>query len=141
MQEQMRLVEQERDALRTFAKNEEIARIAAEGRLPLPASPQDDEFASPKKERKSLDAVTVLSSVASEEELGDLKMRLEWEKQKASRALDQVEFLQAECRFNCCASRASRNAASQKPTTSDEPAEKIKIGRFSTVFIPAEGIN
>src|ERR1700712_1877004 len=59
MQEQIKLVEQERDALRTIAKNEEIARIAAEGRIPLPVSPQDDEFASPKKARKSLNAVTV----------------------------------------------------------------------------------
>jgi hypothetical protein len=140
MQEQIKLVEQERDALRTIAKNEEIARIAAEGRLPLPASPEDDEFTSPKKERKSLDPVTILSSAASEEELNDLKVRLEWEEQKARRALDQVEFLEAECCFNCCASRASRNAASQRPTTSEGPAEKIKIGGSSTIFIPAEGI-
>ena len=140
MQEQIKLVEQERDALRTIAKNEEIARIAAEGRLPLPTSPEDDEFASPKKARKSLDPVTILSSAASEEELDDLRMRLEWEEQKARRALDQVEFLEAECRFNCCASRASRNAESQRPTTSDGSNQKIQIGRSSTVFIPAEGI-
>ena len=140
MQKQIRLVEQERDALRTIAKNEEIARIAAEGRLPLPTSQDDAEFASPKKARKSLDPVTILSSAASEEELDDLRMRLEWEEQKANRALDQVEFLEAECRFNCCASRALRNAESQRPSTCDEAAEKIQIGRSSTVFIPAEGI-
>jgi hypothetical protein len=140
MQEQIKLVEQERDALRTIAKNEEIARIAAEGRLPLPTSPEDDEFASPKKDRRSVDPVTILSSAASEEELDDLRMKLKWEEQKASRALDQVEFLETECRFNCCASSASRNAEFQRPTTSEGPAQRIKIGRSSTVFIPAEGI-
>jgi hypothetical protein len=129
VQEQIKLVEQERDALRTIAKNEEIARIAAEGRIPLPAAKEDDEFASPKKARKSLDLFAITSSAASEEELDDLRMRLEWEQHRANRAHDHVEFLEAECRFNCCASRASR-----------EPAlsEKIEIGRSSTVFIPAE---
>ena len=64
LQDKVKLIEQERDALRTIAKNEEIARIAAEGRLPLPASPDDDEFASPKKARKSLDPLTIRSSAA-----------------------------------------------------------------------------
>lgn len=68
VQEQLKLVEQERDALRTIAQNEEIARIAAEGRIPLPTLKEDDEFASPKKGRKSLDMITITSSAASEEE-------------------------------------------------------------------------
>ncbi|EHK97824.1 hypothetical protein M7I_6407 [Glarea lozoyensis 74030] len=76
LQEQIKLVEQERDGLRMIAKNEEVARIAAEGRLPLPKAPEDDEFASPKKARRSLDPVTVISSAASEEELEDMQMRL-----------------------------------------------------------------
>jgi hypothetical protein len=132
VQEQIKLVEQERDALRTIAKNEEIARIAAEGRIPLPAANEDDEFASPKKARKSLDLFAITSSAASEEELDDLRMRLEWEQHRANRAHDRVEFLEAECRFNCCASRASREPA---------PSEnKAQIGQSSTVFIPAEGV-
>jgi hypothetical protein len=132
VQEHIKLVEQERDALRTIAKNEEIARIAAEGRIPLPAAKEDDEFASPKKARKSLDLFAITSSAASEEELDDLRMRLEWEQHRANRAHDHIEFLEAECRFNCCASRASRESA---------PSEKkIEIGRSSTVFIPAEGV-
>jgi len=135
-QEKIKLVEQERDALRTIAKNEEIARIAAEGRIPLPKSPHDDEFSSPKKARKSLDPVTITSSAASEEELYELRMKLEWEQQRAERAHDRVEFLEMECRLNCCASRAARNAeAAPAPE-----AEKIQIGRKSTVFIPAEGV-
>jgi hypothetical protein len=132
MQEQIKLVEQERDALRTIAKNEEIARIAAEGRIPLPVANEDDEFASPKKARISLDLFAITSSASSEEELDDLRMRLEWEQQRANRAHDRVEFLEAECRFNCCESRVLR-----EPAPSDK---KVEIGRSSTVFIPAEGV-
>ena len=131
VQEQIKLVEQERDALRTIAKNEEIARIAAEGRLPLPTSPTDDEFASPKKARRSLDPVTITSSAASEEELDDIRMLLQWEQQRANRAHDRVEFLELECRLNCCVSRASREPAA---------ASKTQTGLSNKVFIPAEGI-
>ncbi|TVY87671.1 hypothetical protein LAWI1_G006981 [Lachnellula willkommii] len=132
MQEKVKLVEQERDALRTIAKNEEIARIAAEGRIPLPKSSEDDEFASPKKERKSLDPITIISSAASEEEIEQIRMRLEWEQQRADRAHDRVEFLEMECRLNCCASRQERNAECM-PAPSQKP-------RPSTVFIAAEGV-
>ncbi|TVY32743.1 hypothetical protein LOCC1_G008883 [Lachnellula occidentalis] len=132
MQEKVKLVEQERDALKTIAQNEEIARIAAEGRIPLPKSSNDDEFASPKKQRTSLDLVTITSSAASEEELEEIRMRLEWEQQRADRAHDRVEFLEMECRLNCCASRQERNV---QPV----PAP-IRKSRHSTVFIAAEGV-
>lgn len=134
-QTQMKIVEQERDALRMIAKNEEIARIAAEGQIPLPASQEDDEFASPKKARKSLGAVMITSSAASEEELDDMRILLQWEQQRANRAHDRVEFLEAECRLNCCASRASRGTSAFPAAT-----QEVQIGRSSTVFIPSEGI-
>jgi hypothetical protein len=133
MQEAIKLVEQERDALRTIAKNEEIARIAAEGRIPLPAMNEDDEFASPKKARKSLDPVTITSSAAAEEELNDLRQRLEWEKQRAERAHERVEFLEMECRLNCCASKKT-----SRPSTSDG-IPKMRAPS-SAVFIPSEGV-
>ncbi|RDW85873.1 hypothetical protein BP5796_04198 [Coleophoma crateriformis] len=108
MIENVKLVEQERDALRTIAKNEEIARIAAEGRLPLPFQPHNDEFASPKKARSSLDPMTILSSAASEEEMEELKFLLDWEKQNATRAHDRIEFLEEELRLQCAAASAAR---------------------------------
>lgn len=135
MQEKVKLVEQERDVLRTIAKEEEIARIAAEGQIPLPRSEQNDEFASPKKTRMSLEQVTILSSAASEEELDDLRLMLEWEQQRANRAHDRVEFLEMECRLNCCASRAVRELASVVA----EHQEEFKP-QPSTIFIPAEGV-
>lgn len=135
MQEKIKLVEQERDALRMIAKNEEIARIAAEGRLPLPSSSEDDEFASPKKARKSLDLIKITSSAAGEEELDDLRMLLEWEKQRANRAHDRVEFLEAECRLNCCASRAAMMTSVPVEQQKSQP-----IRPKNPVFIPSEGV-
>lgn len=136
MQEQIKLVEQERDALRMIAKNEEIARIAAEGRIPLPTSANDDEFASPKKARKSLDLKTITSSAASEEELDEMRLLLEWEQHNAKRAHDRIEFLEAECRLNCCTSKESRDASS----TFEHVNKKQKTEQPSTVFIPSEGV-
>jgi len=133
MQEAIKLVEQERDALRTIAKNEEIARIAAEGRIPLPVQKEDDEFASPKKARRSLTPVMITSSATAEEELNDLRQQVEWEKQRAERAHERVEFLEMECKLNCCASKKT-----SRPSTSDG-ITKMRAPP-SAVFIPAEGI-
>ncbi|KAH6724261.1 hypothetical protein BKA61DRAFT_503137 [Leptodontidium sp. MPI-SDFR-AT-0119] len=134
--EQLKLVEQERDALRTIAQNEEIARIAAEGRIPLPTLKEDDEFASPKKARKSLDLITITSSAASEEELDNLRMLMEWEQQRANRAHDRVEFLELECRMNCCISKAAQKELSASAATQ----EKIQASSSSAIFVPVEGV-
>jgi hypothetical protein len=133
MQEAIKHIEQERDALRTIAKNEEIARIAAEGRIPLPVTMDDDEFASPKKARRSLTPVMITSSAAAEEELNDLRQQVEWEKQRSERAHERVEFLEMECKLNCCASKRT-----SRPATSDG-IPKMRAPS-SAVFIPAEGI-
>ena len=101
--EKVKLVEQERDAFKTLAKNEEVARIAAEGCIPLPPpETDDDEFASPKKEKASLGVADVVSSAASEEEIDELTRQVEWERQRADRAQEHVEFLMAECELRCC---------------------------------------
>ena len=49
LNDRLRLVEGERDALKTNLKEEEVLRIAAEGRIPLPVATNDehDEFGSP----------------------------------------------------------------------------------------------
>lgn len=132
MQEHIKLVEQERDALRMIAKNEEIARIAAEGRIPLPTLKEDDEFASPKKVRRSMDLLHITSSAASEEELDDMRMLFEWEQQRADRAHDRVEFLELECRMNCCISKATQ-------TISGDRKENVRV-QVSTVLPPAAAI-
>lgn len=105
--ERIKLVEQERDALKTIAKNEEIARIAAEGQIPLPPSGSDDEFSSPRKANKPLPPVTMLSSTASEDELAQVRTALEWERHRADRAYELMEYMQIECQFRYCSCRAA----------------------------------
>lgn len=124
--ERIKVVEQERDAYKTAAKNEEVARIAAEGRIPLPPSTSaDDEFASPKKTRESrgprvsLSTMDIVSSAASEAEIEDLTTQLQWERQRAERAHEMIEFLQAECHLGCCAC-----AKSDRRTTAEAPRQK-----------------
>ena len=118
--ERTKVIQQERDAFKTAAKNEEIARIAAEGRIPLPSSHPDDEFASPNKKRKvdhtsvrvSLSTMDVTSSMATEMEIDDLNIQIQWERQRAQRAQEMVEFLTAECETNCCPCSKSKRRAS-----------------------------
>lgn len=118
--ERVKLVEQERDAFKTLAKTEEdVARIASEGRLPLPPASQDDEddeFASPRKSSDSravsLSLIDVKSSAASEMEIEELTRLWQWEKQRADRAADQVEYLEAECSLRACSCMKKRPRSS-----------------------------
>ncbi|KAL7911156.1 hypothetical protein GGI35DRAFT_446677 [Trichoderma velutinum] len=120
----IKLVEQERDAYKVAAKNEEVARLAAEGRIPLPAEEEDDEFASPPRKRRiastirckdprvSLSTMEVVSSAASELEIEQLTEQLQWERQRADRAQEMIEFMQAECQMHCCPCSKSKRRAS-----------------------------
>lgn len=101
-------VEQERDAYIAAAKSEEVARIAAQSRLPLPPEDPDSEFASPKKSRVSLSTVDILSSASSEAEIEELTRLWQWERQRADRAQEHLEFVQAECELRTCACAKSR---------------------------------
>ncbi|KAJ6789076.1 hypothetical protein PWT90_00378 [Aphanocladium album] len=143
--ERVKVVEQERDAYKTAAKNEEVARIAAEGRLPLPFGDESDEFSSPKKVQKkrkrdsakdggrvSLSSMDITGSAATEIEIEELALQVAWEKHRAERAQDMVEFLQAECRMHTCVGarevRHISQATPQKSTEATEsttPAESI----------------
>ncbi|OIW27724.1 hypothetical protein CONLIGDRAFT_448135 [Coniochaeta ligniaria NRRL 30616] len=106
--ERVKMLEQERDAFKALAKNEEdIANLAAEGRLPLPSTApvaEDDEFASPQKKSRvsSVSIADIKSSASSEAEIDELTMLWQWEKHRAERALEQVDFLQTECELKCC---------------------------------------
>ncbi|KAL6864177.1 hypothetical protein J3F83DRAFT_766731 [Trichoderma novae-zelandiae] len=122
--ERIKLVEQERDAYKVAAKNEEVARLAAEGRIPLPAEASDDEFASPPRKRRiastircrdprvSLSTMEVVSSAASELEIEQLTEQLQWERQRADRAQEMIEFMQAECQMHCCPCSKSKRRTS-----------------------------
>lgn len=138
LQEKIQLVEQERDAFKTIAKNEEIARIAAEGHLPLPQSTKD-EFPSPKNDRKSIDAMA-LASGAGQEELDELRRKLDWEIQRANRALDQVEFLEMESSIHTCEPKSNKRKSTDTQEHREESTRQSKTQKTSTVFVPSEGI-
>ncbi|RYP21528.1 hypothetical protein DL765_002164 [Monosporascus sp. GIB2] len=147
--ERVKAAEQERDAYKTLAKNEEVARIAAEGRIPLPLSKDaDDEFASPRKARVSLTTTDIVSSAASEAEIDELTRLWQWEKQRADRTQEQLEFLQAECELRVCAcaksqSRKRRSSTLLSPRRDRpapipiiDPADRIILGRKSESLQP-----
>ncbi|KAG5948610.1 hypothetical protein E4U60_001267 [Claviceps pazoutovae] len=153
--EHIKIVEQERDAFKTAAKNEEVARIAAEGRLPLPVSNDPiEELESPEKERikylappkrgkgqnvhrVSLSTMEIMSSAASEMEIEELSTKVLWERQRADRAQEMIEFLQAECQMHLCSCSRDNNSgksveAPQKRRRMSMEQEDQKRRRLST---------
>lgn len=127
--ESIKVLEQERDAYKTLAHNEEVARIAAEGRLPLP-QPDDseDEFASPKKRKRvSLTKAEVVSSATGEAEIDELTRLWQWERQRANRAQEHLEFLEAECHLRSCACTKSRSRRSLLGSARKPRPEPIAI--------------
>jgi hypothetical protein len=105
--ERIKMLEQERDAFKSLAKSDDdVAKIAAEGLLPLPKAEQEDEtdeFASPKRKRvSSVALLDVQSSAASEAEIEELTLLWQWEKHRADRLANQVDFLQVECHLRAC---------------------------------------
>ncbi|MCJ1427817.1 hypothetical protein MMC29_005723, partial [Sticta canariensis] len=109
---QRKAIEEERDALKTSLKEEEVARIAAQGRIALPVSREEDEFASPKKKKRSgsVRRESFKENVdpefsAEQEELIALKEEIRMEKRIRQRTEDQVDFMKMECQFQCCSCR------------------------------------
>ena len=112
MEEKVKLVEDERDALRTNLKEEEVLRIAAEGRIPLPAPAADDEeFGSPirsVRKQATINRDDDKENVAPKKATVELKMlqkELEAEKRLRQRAEEQIDFMKMECQFQCCSCR------------------------------------
>ena len=115
------LVTEENTALKTSLKEEEIARIAAEGSIALPVSAEADEFASPQREdcptcqdlhacrrgslKENVDPVLNKLPTFDENELTILKRKLKYEIWRRKDAEEMVEHLQIECQFKVCSCR------------------------------------
>nr|POE73020.1 hypothetical protein CFP56_30959 [Quercus suber] len=110
---QLKTVQEEREALKTSLKEEEVARIAAEGMIALPSSQDqdDDLFTSPRKRSPSKHAPSPLSddkenmqmTPRKTHESRRLEEELRREQQLRESAESMMEFLSLECRFQCCA--------------------------------------
>jgi len=118
MKDRLKLVEGERDALKTSLKEEEVLRIAAEGQLALPAATNDeeDEFRSPVRSPRKPRSIPRddedkenQSPRKSAVDLRFLQQELAAERRYRSRAEDQIEFMKMECQFQCCSCRIAEN--------------------------------
>ncbi|KAJ2967234.1 hypothetical protein NUW58_g10499 [Xylaria curta] len=139
-QERIVFLEEERDAFKAAAQSEEIARIAAEGRLPLPPEDPESEFASPRKSfngRESLSAFEIVSSAATEAEIEELTRLWQWEKQRADRTQDHLEFIQAEVELRHSQPKSplhrSVNSSARKERTGPveivDPSDLVILGQ------------
>ncbi|KAH6644731.1 hypothetical protein C7974DRAFT_326460 [Boeremia exigua] len=118
LKDRLKLVESERDALKTSLKEEEVLRIATEGQLALPAATHDEEneFRSPvRSPRKPLalqrddEDKENQSPRKSAVDLRFLQQELAAERHNRARAEDQIEFMKMECQFQCCSCRIAEN--------------------------------
>ncbi|KAF2803093.1 uncharacterized protein BDZ99DRAFT_453860 [Mytilinidion resinicola] len=136
--DQIKIVEEERDSLKTSLKEEEVARIAAEGRIALPVSTtdEDEEFASPVKSPRKPRVVCATSDSENKEnvvpkraiELKSIQEELTLERRLRERAEDQIVFMKMECQFQCCSCRLAEIHGSSyvHDSTYNSEMERIK---------------
>jgi hypothetical protein len=113
--ELIKVIEEERNTLKTSLHEEEVARIAAEGMIALPAMEDGDEedlLHSPRKSPRKIQRDTYMDSEDKENimpkkavELKALHEELVLERRLRERAQEQVEFMKMECQFECCSCR------------------------------------
>ncbi|KAL9607788.1 MAG: hypothetical protein Q9167_007333 [Letrouitia subvulpina] len=112
---QIKVLGEEREALKMNLKEEEVARIAAEGKIALPPSQDGDDLASPKKRRRTNresskenrdpDELEIKIEEEEIDQLSALKEELRMEKRLRSKADAQIDFMKMECQFGCCSCR------------------------------------
>lgn len=132
LKQQLKAVADERDMLKSSLKEEEIARIAAEGRIPLPMSTETDEFSSPKKPRieqrrdsgKENQDPEIFDEDEAEkqEELHTLKAELRLQRTLHAKAEQSIEFLKMECQFGCCTCQLTHSNKPPPGPHSSRPA-------------------
>lgn len=108
------IIEEERDGLKRSLEEGELARIAAEGKIALPASKKGDEFASSAKETRNVRRGSFKENMdpsvsTSQEQMTALRHELYIEKKIRQKAEDQVHFMKMECQFRCCSCRVAEH--------------------------------
>jgi hypothetical protein len=121
LKDKLRLVEGERDTLKTSLKEEEVLRIAAEGQIPLPSATTDecDDFGtsvrSPRKQQSLAQNDEDKENVAPKQTTMELMLvqhELATEKRLRERAQEQIDFMKMECQFRCCSCRIADSKGS-----------------------------
>ncbi|RMY61735.1 hypothetical protein D0863_11180 [Hortaea werneckii] len=121
----LRIVEEEREALKTNLKEEEVARIAAEGMIALPPAKggdDDDLLTSPKKSPQKRPSSPLSDD---KENMGTnpqkkmlmqkkkLEEELRAEQMRREHAEEMMDFLRLECQFQCCSCRSAAEQGHQ----------------------------
>ena len=110
---QIKVVEEERDMLRRSLKEEELARIAAEAKIPLRTQVKNDESSCSKKQKPSIrrDSAKenldpfLMENCDELDELSRLKLELQTEKAQRLEVEALVHFMKMECQFKICSCR------------------------------------
>ena len=146
-------VEDEREALRSTLKEEEVARMAAEGMIALPVSREDDDdvFSSPQKtfsprKQRRLDDMDEnkenLGALPSKKQMDNrrLEQDLRLEQTRREHAEEMLDFLRLECMFSCCACRVAKtDVESCGLGISVEMAEALEVlGQDMGEVLPTE---
>ncbi|KAF1938924.1 hypothetical protein EJ02DRAFT_382770 [Clathrospora elynae] len=148
LQDRLRLVEGERDALKASLQEEEVMRIAAEGYIPLPTAAteeDEDEFGSPirspRKPRNLLREDDDKENVSPKKGAVDLRFlhqELAIEKRLRERAQDQIDFMKMECQFQCCSCRIAENRGKQYVHDDEFDSQMERIKRSIPVLTPPQ---
>ena len=114
--QQSKIIEEERDTLRTSLKEEEVARTTIEGARALPLSRDGEILASPRT--RSWRSESMKENVDPEaprlqDQLESVREHLRMEKRMRLRADDQVHFMKMECQFQCCSCRIAERQGSK----------------------------
>lgn len=126
LKEQLKVAQDERDALKMSMKEEDALRFAAEGAIALPDSADADieAFQSPRKTQKRdresrkhyrehVEEDEHGNEILTNEEMEQLKSDLRMEKRRRLRADEKTHLLQMECQFGCCSCREAHSRGSQ----------------------------
>ncbi|KAI8932772.1 hypothetical protein NX059_010262 [Plenodomus lindquistii] len=145
LQEKLKVVEEERDALKTSLKEEEVMRIAAQGSIALPiaAADENEDFGSPvrspRKQRKvqrDEDDKENVSPKKGAVELRFLQQELTAERKLRERAQEQIDFMKMECQFECCSCRIAERRGRQYVHDNTYAAEMEQIKTSVPVLTP-----
>ncbi|CAO2652509.1 Nn.00g007920.m01.CDS01 [Neocucurbitaria sp. VM-36] len=145
LKDRLRLIEGERDALKTSLKEEEVMRVAAEGHIPLPATgiDEDVEFGSPVRSPRKQhtfprvdDDKENVSPKKGMVELRFLQQELATEKRLRERAQDQIDFMKMECQFQCCSCRIAESKGKKYVHDDMYAAEMQRIKMSVPAFTP-----
>lgn len=150
LKHKLNIAETERQALKTNLREEEVARIAAEGLIALPVSQDQDDDAmysprkqSPSKRQSPLsdDKENMRIMPKKLSETRELSRELEQEKTRRLRAEGMVEFMKMECLFQCCACKTSSRLGHKLALSLDAELaagiEKIRES-MEDIFAPAK---